>query len=103
MSVFKRANWHSGLTYRQTCEECKTIIEYTDYNLDYRPWFADGFVYCPKCKTPLRHNEGYAINAPQTTQPQNAHTQAEAKFCTQCGYKFNENDRFCAQCGKKRQ
>lgn len=59
---FKRAQWHSGLTYQQTCETCKTVLQYTDYSLDFRPWYADGFVYCPKCKTPLRHNENYAIN-----------------------------------------
>ena len=59
---FKRAEWHSGLTYQQTCENCKTVLQYTDYSLDFRPWYADGFVYCPKCKTPLRHNENYAIN-----------------------------------------
>lgn len=102
MSVFKRANWHSGLTYRQTCEECKTLVEYTDYHLDYRPWYADGFVYCPRCKTPLRHNEKYAINAPQTQNYQPESQRSQIKFCTQCGYKFKENDNFCAQCGKKR-
>ncbi len=58
---FKRAEWHSGLTYQQTCEQCKTVLQYTDYSLDFRPWYADGFVYCPKCKTPLRHNENYAL------------------------------------------
>ena len=64
---YKRAEWHSGLTYQQTCESCKTILQYTDYSLDFRPWYADGFVYCPKCKTPLRHNENYAlgVNRPQ--------------------------------------
>ena len=62
---FKRAEWHSGLTYQQTCETCKTVLQYTDYSLDFRPWYADGFVYCPKCKTPLRHNEKYALSNEQ--------------------------------------
>ena len=66
---FKRAQWHSGLTYQRTCDECKTVLQYTDYSLDFRPWYADGFVYCPRCKTPLRHNESYAINAPEPAQP----------------------------------
>ena len=66
---FKRAAWHSGLTYQQTCEYCKTIIQYTDYSLDFRPWYADGFVYCPRCKKPLRHNENYAIDAVPPTEP----------------------------------
>ena len=66
---YKRAEWHSGLTYQQTCETCKTVVQYTDYSLDFRPWYADGFVYCPKCKNPLRHNENYAINAQPAPAP----------------------------------
>ena len=54
---FSRANWHSGLEYKQTCSTCKTTVVYTDYNLDYRPWFADGFVYCPTCKKHTNHKE----------------------------------------------
>ena len=100
MSVFKRANWHSGLTYRQVCDQCKTTIEYMDDKLDYRPWFADGFVYCPTCKKPLRHNERYAINAPVSEA--SASNNDEAKFCTGCGHKFLDGDKFCSQCGKKR-
>lgn len=80
---FKRAQWHSGLTYQQTCETCKTVLQYTDYSLDYRPWYADGFVDCPKCKSHLRHNENYAIDArpAQTVQvpaPVSAPAQAPA-------------------------
>ena len=112
--AFKRAQWHSGLTYRQTCEECKTTIEYTDELLDFRPWYADGFVYCPKCNTPLRHNEMYAINNPnmkvvntvvdevETVISDDATTGEAAKFCSNCGNTFKENDRFCSQCGTKR-
>ena len=118
MSVFTRANWSSGLTYRQTCPGCKTIVVYTDEKLDFRPWFADGFVYCPTCMKPLRHNENYAIN--NNTQPHaeatgfSQESSAEeasatstssyniAVFCSQCGNKFRENDKFCSQCGAKR-
>ena len=60
--AFKRALWHSGLTYQQTCYHCRALVRYTDYQLDFRPWYPDGFVYCPRCKGPLRHNELYAIN-----------------------------------------
>ena len=118
---FKRAEWHSGLTYKQTCETCKSVVQYTDYSLDFRPWYADGFVYCPKCKTPLRHRESYAIDkvdptpivappnpdaqpaepAPQPA-PQSAAAPQGAAFCPQCGNRFGEADRFCAQCGTKR-
>ena len=58
---YKREQWHSGLTYEQTCEECKSIVHYTDHALDFRPWYADGYVDCPKCRTHMRHNEKYAI------------------------------------------
>ena len=105
---YKRAEWHSGLTYRQNCRECKCTIEYTDEILDFRPWFADGFVYCPQCNTPLRHNENYAINNPNiaVTNTQNPITPqtatVQSKFCTNCGHPFSEIDKFCSQCGNKR-
>lgn len=116
--AFKRAQWHSGLTYQQKCHTCGSVVKYTDYNMDYRPWYADGFVYCPKCKTPLRHNENYAvdengnyINGPQAApQPAaaSAHLGGEVSadgtfaYCTNCGRKYTVGeDRFCASCGKK--
>lgn len=71
---YQRAQWHSGLTYRQECRECKTVFKYTDEILGFRPWFADGFVYCPKCNTPNRHNESYAIDGQQTGNVTYAHT-----------------------------
>lgn len=114
---FQRAQWHSGLTYQQTCETCKTVLQYTDYSLDFRPWYADGYVDCPKCKSHLRHNENYAINA-RPVQPasvigekpaytvtpseQAAAPAGRSLFCTACGTRFREDDRFCAQCGTKR-
>ena len=61
--AFKRALWHSGLTYKQTCPKCHTVIQYQDDKLDFRPWYADGFVYCATCRSPLRHNEAYAIDS----------------------------------------
>lgn len=104
--AFKRATWHSGLTYRQTCNECKNVVTYRDDALDFRPWYADGFIYCPNCKTPLRHNEVYAIDntAISVAAPAPAPTPAvKAAFCTQCGTEFRETDRFCGGCGAKRQ
>ena len=109
---FKRAEWHSGLTYQQTCPTCKTVLQYTDYSLDFRPWYADGYVDCPKCKTHLRHNENYALGsngqpqaAPAPVQQPARQTAApgeRAAFCAQCGHRFGESDLFCAQCGTKR-
>ena len=104
MSNFKRANWHSGLTYQQTCENCKTIVKYTDYSLDYRPWYADGFVYCPTCEKPLRHNEKYAIDAPAVPKTTVLNTDfGTALFCVKCGYKFTGSENFCPNCGQKRE
>lgn len=51
-----------SLKLLQTCYHCRNVVRYTDYNLDFRPWYPDGFVYCPRCKGTLRHNEMYAIN-----------------------------------------
>ena len=121
---YKGANWHSGLTYVQTCEECKQVVEYTDFQLGFRPWYPDGFVYCTRCQTPLRHNENYATNA-QPGQPVNQPVQATDApvdhqaapventapaaegelpvFCTNCGKAFREGDNFCSGCGKKRE
>ena len=123
---YQRAQWHSGLTYQQTCETCKTVLQYTDYSLDFRPWYADGYVDCPKCKSHLRHNENYAIGNPDP-KPQVVEMPVQEKpaymvdledqtpavsapeapagrpvFCASCGNRFGENDRFCAQCGNKR-
>ena len=115
---YKRADWHSGLTYRQTCESCQTVVEYMDDKLGFRPWYADGFVYCPTCKTPLRHNEKYAIDRPATpnvvditpnasaaeaSASASAGAQGRAAFCPQCGKPFSVEDNFCAGCGKKRE
>ena len=107
---YKRAEWHSGLTYHQICRECNTPVQYNDYSLDFRPWYADGFVYCPRCKTPLRHNEEYAINAPaaaapivaQPVQPSVSTSPDLPRFCSACGKAFREDDNFCSGCGNKR-
>ncbi len=103
--AFQRALWHSGLTYQRTCDCCKAVISYNDYALDFRPWYPDGFVYCPRCNSPQRHNEGYAINSPAAVQSQPAlpEQQRNPAFCPQCGQAFHENDRFCTNCGTKRQ
>ena len=91
--AFQRALWRSGLTYRRTCDTCRAVVMYMDDKLDFRPWFPDGFVYCPICNTPLRHNECYAINAPAVP--------AARSFCTSCGNRISPTDTFCSSCGKK--
>lgn len=121
--AFKRAFWHSGLTYRQTCPKCHTVIQYQDDKLDFRPWYADGFVYCATCRTPLRHNEAYAIDANGNyvnTVPSTAPAAPEAPaapaapvaaapiaagstaYCKNCGRPYIVGDaKFCNGCGNK--
>lgn len=117
---FQRAQWHSGLTYQQTCPTCKTVLQYTDYSLDFRPWYADGYVDCPKCKSHLRHNENYALGSgaqPKTVQtpaPDPAPAPASAPAGETPAYAVNLADQaaapaapaapaakaaFCTQCG----
>lgn len=107
--AFQRAQWHSGLTYQQTCENCKTVFQYTDYSLDFRPWYADGYVDCPTCKRHLRHNEKFAMNAPESAPVVNVEEpvaqeigKGEEVFCPNCGNKYGEGHRFCSMCGAKR-
>ena len=114
--AFKRASWHSGLTYKQVCRSCQTEVVYDDFALDFRPWYADGFVYCPKCRTPLRHNENLAVGkepvennitvnetAPSHIEINETKTDVvRPNFCSQCGKKFEDADNFCSVCGTKR-
>lgn len=98
MAVFKRANWHSGLTYKQTCPVCNTTVTYSDDNLGFRPWFPDGFVYCPTCQKPLRHRESYALGERPNKEVDLTKTK---KKCPNCGHEVNAKDNFCAKCGNK--
>ena len=114
--AFQRALWHSGLTYKITCNKCHTVIQYTNDKLDFRPWYADGFVYCPTCRTPLRHNESFAIDANGNylnTTPPNAAAAPVAPaapavpngnvaYCKNCGRQYTLGDaKFCCGCGNK--
>ena len=107
--AYQRAQWQSGLTYQQVCETCKNTFRYTDQCLDFRPWYPDGYVDCPVCKTHLRHNEKYAINAsnkPIDVSAEKDDTQKSANFteyyCPKCGNKFGKDHCFCCICGAKR-
>lgn len=100
---YSREKWHSGLTYRRTCDQCKITFEYDDHKLDFRPWFADGFVYCPRCEKPLRHNENYAIKVDDAKQEVIDATNQTSilQFCRKCGYKIPYDSKFCPECGEK--
>ena len=101
MGLFKRASWHSGLTYKNTCPQCNTTITYKDDKLDFRPWFADGFVYCPTCQKPLRHSESLAIEQRPEKQV-DLTTSDENIVCHNCGKQLAKEDNFCSNCGTKK-
>ena len=81
--AFKRALWTSGYTYIAPCPYCGTTIQYVDRQLDFRPWYPNGFIYCPRCRKPLRHSEIYAVH-PDGTRVYS--TMAEAEQAINLGY-----------------
>ena len=83
--AFKRALWTSGFEYRITCPYCGLYFSYTDRQLDYRSWYPNGFIYCMRCRKPLRHSEIYAVYPDGTRVYRN---QAEADQAIRAGY-FN--------------
>ncbi len=60
--TYKRQLWTSGYEYRARCPYCGVNLSYTDRQLGYRSWFPNGFVYCPGCRHPIRHNEMFAVH-----------------------------------------
>lgn len=127
--AFKRALWSSGYEYRATCPYCRTKFSYRDNQLDFRPWYPNGFVYCPRCRKPFRHNEIYAVNedgtpvyktqseansavnvgyygatgiSPEQTQSFEAHKpDPNVEYCSKCGKAHSTEDVFCSACGAK--
>lgn len=59
--------------FRIQCEYCYCTFEYRLKDLGHRAWYPHGFVYCPRCRKPLRHNNQYMVNMQgqyqQPTQP----------------------------------
>ena len=112
---FKRAYWTSGYTYLLQCPYCRTNIKYTDRSLDFRPWYPNGFVYCPGCRKPLRHNEIYAVDAngnPVYKTQQEADQAVYIGYARTAGGQANHGGyqtppgpeaanpvRYCAKCG----
>ena len=46
----------SNKKFRIKCEYCLTQFTYEQEDIGYRLWYPHGFVYCPRCNKPLRHN-----------------------------------------------
>ena len=83
MATYKRQLWTSGYLYRQRCPYCGTVVEYTDRQLGYRSWYPNGFIYCTRCRKPLRHNEIFAVNPDGSAVYA---TQTEADLAVREGY-----------------
>lgn len=120
---YSRSEWHSGLTYKQTCDKCGTSFLYNDYKLGFRMWFKDGFVYCPKCRNPLGHNEAFAVeyvkygssgindkttniiinNNDNNNTNFNVNTSNKSSsgkiICQNCNKSIDANSKFCNFCG----
>lgn len=43
--------------YSSECKNCHTLIDYQKNDLAYRLWFIKGYVECPCCGKPIRHNK----------------------------------------------
>ena len=80
---YKRQLWTSGYEYRVRCPRCGTNMSYTDRQLGYRSWYPNGFIYCAACRTPIRHNEIFAVHPDGTPVYK---TVAEANAAVVAGY-----------------
>ena len=43
------------------CEYCYYEFDYHTYDLGHRAWYPHGFIYCPRCKKPIRHRLEYEV------------------------------------------
>ena len=42
--------------YSSQCPNCKVLIDYQKSDLAFRPWLLRGYVECPCCLKPIRHD-----------------------------------------------
>ena len=83
MATYKRQLWTSGYAYRVRCPYCGTVTEYRDNQLGYRSWYPNGFIYCSRCRKPIRHSEFFAVFPDGTPVYK---TVAEAEAAITAGY-----------------
>ena len=83
MANYKRQMWTSGYEYRTRCPQCGTFMSYTDRQLGYRSWYPNGFIYCSRCRKPIRHSEFFAVFPDGTPVYK---TVAEAEAAVTAGY-----------------
>lgn len=43
--------------YSSRCNNCHVLIDYQSYDLAFRLWFIKGYVECPCCGKPIRHDK----------------------------------------------
>lgn len=43
--------------YSSQCGHCRVLIDYQKADLAFRLWFLKGYVECPCCGKPIRHNK----------------------------------------------
>ena len=48
-------------TFHCKCEYCYFEFDYHTYDLGHRAWYPHGFIYCPRCKKPIRHRLEYEV------------------------------------------
>ncbi len=44
------------LYFTVTCPTCQAPFDYQQADLGFRAWYPNGYVECPCCKKPIRHN-----------------------------------------------
>ena len=50
--------------YSSQCLNCSVMIDYQSADLAFRPWFIKGYVECPCCGKPIRHNKKKNVFVP---------------------------------------
>ena len=48
-------------TFHCRCEYCYYEFDYHTYDLGHRAWYPHGFVYCPRCNRPIRHQLEFEV------------------------------------------
>ena len=57
MAIEILSNGNRGNEYVVECPICKSKIRYLGIDIKYHRRYPDGFIYCPRCRSPIAHNE----------------------------------------------
>jgi len=50
--------------YSAQCGHCSVLLDYQRADLAFRPWFIKGYVECPCCGKPIRHDKQKNVFVP---------------------------------------